>query len=152
MQRRDFLRHSALAAASAVIARRLGAAPAAGDTAFATSPTSNVTADGVRWDKAPCRLRGTGCHVRLGVKDGRVVAIQGDPQAEVNNGLLCMKGYHVGGILDGKDRLTVPQLRRNGKLEPITWDEAIDMIRHAQIKDGKTIATLLMYERFHGSK
>lgn len=35
---------------------------------------------------------------------------------------------------------------------PATWDEAIDMIRHAQIKDGKTIATLLMYERFHGQK
>ena len=31
-----------------------------------------------------------------------------------------------------------------------TWDEAIDMVRHAQIKDGKTIATLLMYEKFHG--
>jgi hypothetical protein len=26
------------------------------------------------WDKAPCRFCGTGCHVRVGVKDGRVVA------------------------------------------------------------------------------
>jgi ADP-ribose pyrophosphatase len=29
-----------------------------------------------------------------------------------------------------------------------TLDEAIDMIKHGQITDGKTIATLLMYERF----
>ena len=31
---------------------------------------------------------------------------------------------------------------------PATWEQAIDMIRDARIKDGKTIATLLMYERF----
>ena len=39
-----------------------------------------------------------------------------------------MKGYHVGLILYGKDRLTTPLLRRNGKLEPITWEEAIETI------------------------
>ncbi len=92
MQRRDFLRATALAAASTVIARRLGAAVPEGLPAYATSPTATVTADGVRWDKAPCRFCGTGCHVRVGVKDGRVVAIQGDPQAEVNKGLLSMQG------------------------------------------------------------
>jgi ADP-ribose pyrophosphatase len=36
------------------------------------------------------------------------------------------------------------------ELLPATWEEAIDMIRDARIKDGKTIATLLMYEKFHG--
>lgn len=35
------------------------------------------------------------------------------------------------------------------ELLPASWDEAIAMIRHAEIRDGKTIATLLMYERFH---
>ena len=34
----------------------------------------------------------------------------------------------------------------------VTWDEAIDMIRDARIKDAKTIATLLMYEKFHARK
>ena len=82
----------------------------------------------VKWDKAPCRFCGTGCHVQVGVKDGRVVAITGDRQAEVNKGLLCVKGYHVGHILYGKDRLTTPLLRKDGKLEPIAWDEAIDII------------------------
>jgi anaerobic selenocysteine-containing dehydrogenase len=60
----------------------------------------------LQWDKAPCRFCGTGCHVRVGVENGKVVAIQGDPLADVNKGLLCVKGYHVGGILYGKDRLT----------------------------------------------
>jgi hypothetical protein len=35
---------------------------------------------------------------------------------------------------------------------PVAWDDAIDMIRDARIKDAKTIATLLMYERFYANK
>lgn len=34
------------------------------------------------------------------------------------------------------------------ELLPVTWDKAIAMIGDGQITDGKTIATLLMYERF----
>jgi nitrate reductase NapA len=121
LPRRDFLKVSALAAASAFIAQRAGAATST------TSPTA-PGADGLRWDKAPCRFCGTGCHVRVGVKDDKVVAIQGDQLADVNKGLLCVKGYHVGLALYGKDRLTTPLLRKNGKLEPISWDEAIETI------------------------
>jgi nitrate reductase (cytochrome) len=82
----------------------------------------------VTWNKAPCRFCGTGCHVMVGVKDGKVVAVTGDRQAEVNKGLLCVKGYHVGMVLYGADRLKTPLLRKNGKLEPITWEEAIETI------------------------
>lgn len=66
--------------------------------------------------------------MQVGVENDKVVAIQGDQQADVNKGLLCVKGYHVGGILYGKDRLTTPQLRKNGKLEDISWDEAIEVM------------------------
>lgn len=34
------------------------------------------------------------------------------------------------------------------ELTPMTRDEAVDLIRTGDIQDGKTIATLLMYERF----
>ncbi len=119
IERRDFLRTSALAAATAVVSQRVSGA----------LPSSPAPApDGITWDKAPCRFCGTGCHVRVGVKDGRVVAIQGELDAPVNKGLLCVKGYHVGGILYGRDRLTEPLLRRNGRLEPISWEEAIEII------------------------
>ena len=42
-----------------------------------------------------------------------------------------------------------PQEDEEIEVLPATWDDAIDMIRHERIRDGKTIATLLMYERFH---
>jgi nitrate reductase (cytochrome) len=124
IERRSFLKTSALAAACAAAAHRAGAA-----TAPATTP------DGIAWDKAPCRFCGTGCHVKVGVKEGKVVAIAGHPDAEVNKGLLCVKGYHVGGILYGKDRLTQPMLRKNGVLEPVSWEEAIDTVAQRVMKN-----------------
>ena len=42
--------------------------------------------------KGVCRYCGTGCGVLVGVRDGRVVATQGDPDAPVNRGLNCIKG------------------------------------------------------------
>tara|TARA_R110002126_G_scaffold27665_18_gene92881 strand:- start:1892 stop:4225 length:2334 start_codon:yes stop_codon:yes gene_type:complete len=83
----------------------------------------------VEWSKAPCRFCGTGCGVEVGVSSGRVVSVRGDEKAEVNKGLLCVKGYHLPGMLYGEDRLTHPQRRKaDGSLEMITWDEAFDLI------------------------
>lgn len=89
----------------------------------------------IRWDKAPCRFCGTGCSVLLGVKDGRAVASQGDPDAPVNRGLNCIKGYFLSKIMYGKDRLTQPLLRKtngkfdkNGEFEAVSWDEAFTIM------------------------
>lgn len=128
LDRRAFLRSTAMSAASVAACR--GSLAADGPPPLPELPVL----PGVEWDKAPCRFCGTGCHVQVGVKDNRVVAIAGDRQAEVNKGLLCVKGYHVGLALYGKDRLTQPLLRRDGKLEPISWDEAIDVISQRILK------------------
>ncbi|HNH46613.1 MAG TPA: molybdopterin-dependent oxidoreductase, partial [Myxococcota bacterium] len=136
--RRAFLRNTALAAASMAAARISGEAHAEGRT---VAPDLREQApDGLSWDKAPCRFCGTGCHVQVGVKDGKVVAIAGDVQAEVNKGLLCVKGYHVGLALYGKDRLTSPMLRKNGQLVPISWEEAIRTIADRITMDPKGFA------------
>lgn len=119
--RREFMARTAMAAAAATAAKM-----ASGGSADVS--LNVVDGDELTWDKAPCRFCGTGCHVQVGTRNGRVEAIRGDLQADVNKGLLCAKGYHVGGILYGPDRLKTPMLRRNGQLEPITWDEAIDVI------------------------
>jgi nitrate reductase NapA len=127
MSRREFAKASALAAAAAVAAQQAGGAPQPPRAELPVLP-------GATWDKAPCRFCGTGCHVQVAVQAGKVVAVAGDRQAEVNKGLLCVKGYHVGGVLYGADRLTTPMLRKAGKLEPISWDEAIDTIAKRVLK------------------
>ncbi len=127
LDRRNFVKLSAMAAATAVAqgAPRAEAAPAAGPPAQR----------GVSWDKAPCRFCGTGCHVQVGVKGGRVVAVAGDREAEVNRGLLCVKGYHVGLALYGKDRLTRPLLKQGDRYVPISWDRAIDIVADRVVAD-----------------
>ena len=124
--RREFLKSSAMMAAVAAIAANRDRAILA---AVPPSPTELRTDElGIQWDKAPCRFCGTGCHVQVGVKEGRVVAIAGDVNAEVNRGLLCVKGYHVAKILYGGDRLKEPLVRRGDRYEPISWGDAIDLI------------------------
>ena len=119
LTRRQFIKSSAITAA----------ATAAGiDIPGALAQTR--APDGVRWDKGVCRFCGTGCGVLIGTRDGRVVATQGDPDAPVNKGLNCIKGYFLSKIQYGKDRLTQPLLRmkdgkfdKNGEFETITWKQ-----------------------------
>lgn len=125
-QRRSFLKSAAMAAAGSMVLGGTSLPVLQADQGVADLPVR----DGLSWNKAPCRFCGTGCHVQVGVENGRVVAIAGDKAADVNKGLLCVKGYHVGGILYGKDRLTKPLLRKNGKLTEIGWDEAIEIVAH----------------------
>jgi nitrate reductase NapA len=125
--RRVFLKSQAMAAASAAAGIPI--------VAEAQQAASGAPRAGVRWDKAACRFCGTGCSVMVGVQDGRVVATQGDPEAPVNRGLNCIKGYFLSKIMYGKDRLTQPLLRKkNGKYDkegeftPVSWDEAFDIM------------------------
>ncbi|MCG8016596.1 MAG: nitrate reductase catalytic subunit NapA [Candidatus Thiodiazotropha sp. 'RUGA'] len=121
LTRRDFIKSNAVAAAASV----------AGVTLPVSSAVAADADDGIRWDKAACRYCGTGCSVLMGVRDGKVVASQGDPDAPVNKGLNCIKGYFLPKILYGEDRLTKPLLRKtngkydkNGKFEAVSWEEA----------------------------
>jgi len=127
LTRRDLLKGQAAAIAAAVAGVSLPAAaqPVAG----------GVNALEIKWSKAPCRFCGTGCGVMVGVKDGHVVATHGDMQAEVNRGLNCVKGYFLSKIMYGEDRLTTPLMRKTGgvfdkegEFEPVTWDEAFDVM------------------------
>lgn len=125
--RRDFIKRTAMAATASVAGITLPAEAAN----FVTD--SDMTR--LKWSKAPCRFCGTGCGVTVAVKDNKVVATQGDPQAEVNRGLNCVKGYFLSKIMYGKDRLTQPLLRmKNGKYDkdgefaPVSWDQAFDVM------------------------
>ena len=86
-----------------------------------------------RWDKGVCRFCGVGCGIKVATHEGRVVATMADPDAPVNRGLNCIKGYYNGKILYGKDRLTQPLLRmkndkfdKKGDFVPVSWEQAFD--------------------------
>jgi nitrate reductase NapA len=122
--RRDFLKSSV--AASTALAVGLPISEAAMAAAGAGE-------EGWQWDKGACRFCGTGCGIMIATKDGRVVATKGDPDAPVNKGLNCIKGYFNGKIMYGKDRITQPLMRmtdgkfdKKGKFTPVTWQQAFD--------------------------
>jgi len=90
--RREFIKSNAIAATAAAAGMVL--------PGVAVSAAKQEKEDqDIRWDKAPCRFCGTGCSVLVGTKDGRVVATQGDPDAPVNRGLNCIKGYFLSKIM-----------------------------------------------------
>jgi len=127
LSRRDFVK--AQAVASAAVAAGVSV-PSSASNLITTSKETDI-----HWDKAPCRFCGTGCSVLVGTQNGRVVATQGDPEAPVNRGLNCIKGYFLSKIMYGKDRLTTPLLRmsngkydKNGEFTPISWDQAFDIM------------------------
>ena len=129
--RRTFLRMAGVAAPAV-------AAYSCGDREEAARLGSTAPIDraSVKWDKAPCRFCGTGCGVMVGVEQGRVVAVRGDEASPVNRGLLCVKGYHLPGLLYGADRLLYPQKRNaDGSFTRVSWDEALDLIatRYADV-------------------
>jgi len=130
--RREFIKSQAAAAAVAAAGVSFDAVAAKPETAAAATDKPK---DDIRWDKAACRFCGTGCSVLVGVKDGRIVATQGDPDAPVNRGLNCIKGYFLSKIMYGKDRLTTPMLRmkdgkyaKDGEFKPVSWKQAFDVM------------------------
>ena len=79
---------------------------------------------------------GPGCHGGCGVlayvKDGRLVKIEGDPEHPWNQGRLCPRCLAMTQYLYHPDRLRHPLKRvgkrGEGKWQPISWDEAFDLI------------------------
>ena len=127
--RREFIKNNAIAA---TIAAAGVSVPGVRQALAAHGGYDKAT---IRWDKAACRFCGTGCSVLVGTRNGRVVATQGDPDAPVNKGLNCIKGYFLSKIMYGKDRLTTPLLRKkngvydkDGEFEPVSWDEAFSIM------------------------
>lgn len=80
------------------------------------------------WVQGACVLCSNGCALDYGVKDGKVVGVRGREVDRVNKGRLGPKGLHGWEAMNASDRLTHPLVRKNGKLEPATWDEAMSLI------------------------
>jgi len=78
--------------------------------------------------RTTCHYCGVGCQLDVHVKDGAVYRVAAPFDAPPNYGLLCVKGRFGHDYLWHPDRLTQPLIRRNGRLEPATWDEALDLV------------------------
>jgi len=88
-----------------------------------------------------CNHCGDGCKTTLGIRrcDTGMEIVRGDnrDKSGINNDFLCIKGRYAFDFAHHKERLTTPLIRKNGKLNPATWEEAFEMIgkRFAEVRD-----------------
>jgi len=131
LSRRSFLKLSAAAAGSAAALAALQ--NVMGSAQAAPHPQGEIqTGAEEKIVASTCALCPAGCGVLVRVADGRVVKLEGNPMHPVNQGSLCPKGQAAPELLYNPDRLTGP-LRRTGERgagawEPITWDEAVQIV------------------------
>ena len=99
-----------------------------------------------------CTYCAVGCGIIIGVEDGKVVNIEGDPEHPINRGALCSKGMAMYQISDNPGRLTKVLYRApaSDRWEEKSWDWAIPQIARrikatrdarwtATTADGKTV-------------
>lgn len=86
---------------------------------------------GRRWEiqkvKTTCPYCGAGCNFDLNVKDGKVIGVT-STDGDVNGRALCVKGRFGYGFIHHPDRLTTPLIKKNGKFEEASWEEAINLV------------------------
>jgi len=98
-------------------------------------PVGALTSTGYRfmarpWDMqnvpTTCNLCASGCSLHAGVRvqDGNVARLNAYTNENTNEEWLCDKGRYGNEYISSPHRLTQPLVRRDGALQPITWDEA----------------------------
>ncbi|MDS1350327.1 hypothetical protein XC62_09305 [Klebsiella pneumoniae] len=80
-----------------------------------------------------CPYCASGCKINLVVDNGKIVRAEA-AQGKTNQGTLCLKGYYGWDFINDTQiltpRLKTPMIRRQrgGKLEAVSWDEALDYV------------------------
>ncbi len=100
-------------------------------------PTGSLSARGSKWHGDPdsrtesvCGFCPVNCSMSLEEKWGRVMAAVPDPERGSTRGQACMYGrFCIPAFVNGAERLRYPMVRRDGKLTPVSWEDAFDFIR-----------------------
>ena len=89
--------------------------------------------------KSTCSQCSVGCGIEVATRGGNVLRIKGDWEVPVNGGLLCRIGRFEP-LQETRQRVNTPMLNRKGKLEPISWKEAIQTLaKRVGAADGQEI-------------
>jgi predicted molibdopterin-dependent oxidoreductase YjgC len=111
------------------LAHRSGLDIRANEYSYGQDPVLGFTASrkhADHWVNSTCGYCSVGCGMQLGVKDGRVVSVRGNPDHPVNMGKLCPKGLAEHYAIEADSRSRFPLLRRNGTMMRVSWDEALN--------------------------
>jgi NADH-quinone oxidoreductase subunit G len=92
----------------------------------------------------PCAHCSNGCKTTLGVRNNEILRANNRDRSGVNGEFLCGKGRFGFDFTAHAERIRQPLVRRNGTLQPATWEDALEEIarRLKQVRDAHGPAAL----------
>jgi molybdopterin-containing oxidoreductase family iron-sulfur binding subunit len=95
------------------------------------------------WYASSCTECSTGCGLHVRTREGRAVKLEGNPEHPINQGRLCSRGQAALQGLYNPGRLKGPMARGpDGKLQAITWDDAIARLAAKLSAAGPRVAAI----------
>ncbi len=93
------------------------------------------------WDNdsntSSCTLCPVGCSAIFDSRDGEIMRVRSRENKHVNDIWLCDKGWFGYEFVYHPDRLMQPLIRKHGKLEPASWEEALSFAAKKIEQKGK---------------
>ena len=92
-----------------------------------------------------CTHCADGCKTTLGTRNDRIIRGNNRDRSGINGEFLCVKGRYGFDFYDHPDRLQAPLVRKNGKLEEVSWSEALTAVARKftqNIADGGTFGVI----------
>ncbi|MEN6376159.1 MAG: molybdopterin-dependent oxidoreductase [Smithella sp.] len=77
--------------------------------------------------KSTCSQCSIGCGIEIVMRGGNILRLNGDWEAPVNKGLLCVHGRYEP-LYDVRQRISKPLIRTEGMLAETTWEQAIQTL------------------------
>ena len=78
--------------------------------------------------KTICGQCSVGCNVRADVRVDKLLRQYSRTNDFVDDGFLCDRGRWNTDLANSPERLRQPLIRKNGSLQPATWDEALSLV------------------------
>jgi anaerobic selenocysteine-containing dehydrogenase len=154
MSRRSFVKSATLGAATLGAATESEPLWASADGYYPAPGSNLLQYDFTRQSAAlqpdqvvasACQFCNSLCRLKVHLKNGRIIDIQGEPDDPVQAGGLCVKGPMMAQLVYNRFRLQKPMKRVGGekgspdsKFEAISWDDALGMIaeKFLALRDG----------------
>jgi NADH-quinone oxidoreductase subunit G len=92
-----------------------------------------------------CTHCADGCKTTLGTRNDRIIRGNNRDRSGINGEFLCIKGRYAFDFYDHPDRLQSPLVRKNGKLEEVSWSEALTLVAqkfNKNLADGGTFGVI----------
>ena len=85
----------------------------------------------------PCTHCSNGCKTTLSVRNSEILRANNRDLSGFNKDFLCAKGRFGFDFTNHAERVRQPLVRRNGKLEPASWEDALEEVarRLKQVRD-----------------